>query len=181
MSFARATILFSLLAVTCFASAELAETTVQGGKKLLCFGGSCVRPLSTVQSHKTPTAPKITRKTFNQGPKKALLAAETELATAVDSGRKLLCFGGSCVRPIAKTQSHKTPNAPKITRKTFNQGPKKALLAAETELAIEVLAESGRKLLCFGGSCVRPISKTQAHKTPTAPKITRKSFDRKMP
>lgn len=28
------------------------ESTVEGGRKLLCFAGNCVRPLSTVQQHK---------------------------------------------------------------------------------------------------------------------------------
>jgi hypothetical protein len=45
-----------LTAVNC--CAELAaETTVEGGRGLLCFGGSCVRPLSSVQSHKVGAAP----------------------------------------------------------------------------------------------------------------------------
>jgi hypothetical protein len=32
------------------------------------------------------------------------------------------------------------------------------------EVAVETLAEASRKLLCFGGSCVRPLSKVQSHK-----------------
>jgi hypothetical protein len=41
------------VASLCCACAELAaETAVDGGRGLLCFGGSCVRPLSRTQSHK---------------------------------------------------------------------------------------------------------------------------------
>jgi hypothetical protein len=37
---------------------------------------------------------------------------------------------------IALALQLQTPTAPKITRKSFNQGPKKALLAAETGEAL---------------------------------------------
>lgn len=41
-----------MAAIVCLCLAEAETEVMEGGRKLLCFAGNCVRPLATVQNHK---------------------------------------------------------------------------------------------------------------------------------
>jgi hypothetical protein len=72
-----------------------------------------------VAQHKTPQAPRLTRKNFDR--------------KMPDAGRHLLAVNSGAVGPrqFTKVAAHKTPNTPQLTRKNF-QLDGRHLLALDT-------------------------------------------------